>query len=62
VTKPIVSNSRLPAVVSPHVDSGGLVPVFAARHQMALLCGYRATHVACNLKKSDQIIGGGCGT
>ena len=41
MTRPIASSSKPPAVVWPPVDSGGLVPVLAARRQMVLLCGYR---------------------
>ena len=36
MTRPIASNSKPPAVVWPPVDSGGLVPVLAARRQMVL--------------------------
>ena len=41
-TRPNASRSKPPAVVWPPVDSGGLVPVLAARRQMVLLCGYSA--------------------
>ena len=39
MTRPIASSSKPPVVVWPPVDSGGLVPVLAARRQMVLLCG-----------------------
>ena len=39
MTRPIASSSKPPAVVWLPVDSGGLVPVLAARRQMVLLCG-----------------------
>ena len=39
MTRPIASSFKLPAVAWPPVDSGGFVPVLAARHQMVLLYG-----------------------